>query len=101
MNSERNADPYLEGERIRCLCFSEHAKSVNGISWSPKSNSIASCSQDGSEPRAHCICQEFLFHDKPLRSVGFHLIDTDMLVAASDDKSVNLWQIDPKQLTEI
>ncbi|KAI9588384.1 hypothetical protein GQX74_004229 [Glossina fuscipes] len=74
MNSERNADSYLEGY------FVGHTKP---------------------EPRAHCICQEFLFHDKPLRSVDFHLIDTDMLVAASDDKSVKLWQIDPKKLTEV
>uniref|UniRef100_A0A1B0G525 Uncharacterized protein n=1 Tax=Glossina morsitans morsitans TaxID=37546 RepID=A0A1B0G525_GLOMM len=138
MNSERNADPYLEGyflghtkpvtqvrfspdgstiatssadctvvlwdlkQPIRRLCFSEHANCVNGISWSPNTNFIASCSQDGIvkvwEPKEHCICQQFLLSDKPLRSIDVHPIDPVTMVTASDDKSVKLWQMDQKKV---
>uniref|UniRef100_A0A1A9VKW4 WD_REPEATS_REGION domain-containing protein n=1 Tax=Glossina austeni TaxID=7395 RepID=A0A1A9VKW4_GLOAU len=109
MNSERNVDPYVEGylvghnkpvtpvlfgqdgraiatsstdstvvlwdlkSPIRRLRFSEHAKRVNGISWSAKSNFMASCSRHGV---VNVLAK---------------------LAAASNDKSVKLWQIGQKK----
>uniref|UniRef100_A0A1B0AFF9 WD_REPEATS_REGION domain-containing protein n=1 Tax=Glossina pallidipes TaxID=7398 RepID=A0A1B0AFF9_GLOPL len=119
MNSDRNVDPYVGGY------FVGHTRPVIQVRFSPDGSAIATNSADSTvvlwdlksvvrcprfsehakrdgfvniwEPKAHCICQEFLFHDKPLRSVDFHPTGPSMLVAASDDKSVKLWQIDQKK----
>uniref|UniRef100_A0A1A9WBB6 Uncharacterized protein n=1 Tax=Glossina brevipalpis TaxID=37001 RepID=A0A1A9WBB6_9MUSC len=84
-------------ETSRCLSYTAQLGRVYGLSWSPKSNLLASCSHNRKvkiwEPKSHGgITEEFLAHSKPVRSVDFHPAGT-MIITASDDKSLKLWRV--------